>query len=216
KEVIDYYVEENPELFTIIPLEKNVGLGQALNYGLEASRNELVARMDTDDISTKKRCEMQIKEFLNDKSLDIIGTHIDEFYDSPNEIVSSRIVPLKHDDIVTFSKRRNPFNHPSVMYKKTTVLNNGGYSSYRRNQDLDLFVRMLNNGAQAKNIDKSLLLFRANKDNFKRRKSWEKCSSYIRMAYSFWRKGYSNFSDFMYVAISQLFIFISPIWVLDF
>src|SRR5699024_8462749 len=101
KEVIDYYVDENPELFTIIPLEKNVGLGQALNYGLEASRNELVARMDTDDISTKKRCEIQIKEFSNDKSLDIIGTHIDEFYDSPNEIVSSRIVPLKHDDIVT-------------------------------------------------------------------------------------------------------------------
>ena len=63
-----------------------------------------------------------------------------------NEIISSRVVPIKHKDILKFSKRRNPFNHPTVMYKKSSVITIWGYGNYRRNQDLDLFVRMLNNG----------------------------------------------------------------------
>ena len=215
EKTIEFYKSKYPGLFTIVSLEQNVGLGRALNEGLIRCRNDLVARMDTDDISLKNRCELQVYEFIKDKELDILGSNIDEFYDNPHEIVSSRIVPTTHDEIIKFSRRRNPFNHPTVMYKKSSVLKNGGYGDFRRNQDLDLFVRMLNNGCKAKNINKSLLLFRANKDNLKRRKSWEKCRSYISMIYSFWRKGYSSFIDLGIVATSQIVIFISPSWVIE-
>lgn len=213
--VIDKFVESYPQLFTIVELPNNVGLGLALNEGLKACRNELVARMDTDDIALENRCELQIKEFLKNKDLCILGSNIDEFYDDPSRIVSSRIVPSKHRDIIKFARRRNPFNHPTVMYKKSEVLKLGGYSNYRRNQDLDLFVRMLHSGCIAANIDKSLLLFRANKDNLKRRKSWEKCSSYIKMIYNFWRNGYSGFNDLFIVTISQIIVFLAPSFVLD-
>ncbi|RSL29764.1 glycosyltransferase [Salibacterium salarium] len=213
-EVIVYYKRRNPDLFKVVTLEKNVGLAKALNAGLENCTNELVARMDTDDIAIKERCELQIEEFMKNNELSIVGTMIDEFYDDPSDIISSRLVPCKHEDIVKFSKRRNPFNHPTVMYKKSEVLGCGGYGDYRRNQDLDLFVRMLNSGHIALNINKSLLLFRANKDNLKRRKSLGKCKSYVKLIYNFWKRGHSNMSDVLIVAVSQLIILISPMWVL--
>ena len=211
-EVLKSYELKYQELFTIIEIEKNVGLGQALNIGLKAAKNELVARMDTDDISLKSRCELQVTEFIKNPELSIVGSNIDEFYDNPSEIVSSRIVPSTHEEICRFSKKRNPFNHPTVMYRKSAVLREGGYGDFRRNQDFDLFVRMLNKGHKAMNIDKSLLLFRANKDNLQRRKSWQKCSSNISIPYNFWRKGYFGFLDFIIVALGQIIVFISPIW----
>ena len=213
--IIDDYELNYDGLFTVVALKENVGLGKALNEGLKKCRNELVARMDTDDISLTNRCELQVAEFIKDKKLDIVGSNIDEFYDTPEKVISSRIVPTDHDEILKFSRRRNPFNHPTVMYKKSSVLRNGGYGDFRRNQDLDLFVRMLNNGCKARNISQSLLLFRANKDNLIRRKSWEKCRSYISMIYSFWKNGYSSFIDLTVVAFSQIIIFISPTWVLE-
>ncbi|MCC5894471.1 MAG: glycosyltransferase [Alkalibacterium sp.] len=213
--IVEGYKTIWTNIFTIVSLETNVGLGRALNEGIKISRNELIARMDTDDISKINRCEVQVNQFLKDKDLDILGTKIDEFYNSPDEIVSSRLVPIEHKEILRFSRRRNPFNHPTVMFKKSSVLNNGGYKNYRRNQDLDLFVQMINNGCKSKNIDESLLLFRANKDNLIRRKSWEKCSSYIKMIYNFWRKGYSSFNDLIFVTITQCVFFISPPFVLE-
>lgn len=215
EKIINKYERDFPNLFTIVSLEKNVGLGRALNEGLKRCRNELVARMDADDISIKERCELQINEFIKNSDLSIVGSNIDEFYEDPEKIVSSRVVPTKHEDIVKFSRKRNPFNHPTVMYKKSAVLNSGGYGPYRRNQDFDLFVRMLNNGCKALNIDKPLVLFRANRDNLKRRKSWEKCRSYISIMYKFWRKGYSNFFDLFIVALSQIIVFVAPLWLFE-
>lgn len=213
--VIKFYETKYRKMITIVALSNNIGLGLALNEGLKKCRNEFVARMDTDDISLINRCELQIAEFRKDKNLDIVGTNIDEFYDTPQNCISTRVVPTNHDDIINFSRRRNPFNHPTVMYKKSSVISNGGYSDFRRNQDLDLFVRMLNNNCKAKNIDQSLLLFRANKDNLQRRKSWEKCRSYISMVYSFWKSGHSTTVDLIFVAASQIIFYISPSWFFE-
>lgn len=213
--IVDYYEKNNENLFTIVELEENVGLGLALNEGLKACRNELVARMDTDDLSVENRCELQVNEFEKNKNLSILGSSIAEFEDSPDKIMSARVVPTKHQDIVNFSRRRNPFNHPTVMYKKSEVQKVGGYGDYRRNQDLDLFVRMLQNGCIAKNLEQPLVLFRANRENLKRRKSWTKCSSYIGMIYNFWKKGHSRLIDLIIVAISQIIVFLAPAIFLD-
>lgn len=214
-EVITSYSSIHENRFTVVPLKKNVGLGLALNEGLKACRNELVARMDTDDISLPERCELQLNEFEAKQDLVISGTNIDEFYDSPDNIVSSRVVPSTHQEILRFGRRRNPFNHPTVMYKRSVILKMGGYKDFRRNQDLDLFIHIINAGYESSNLSKSLLLFRANSDNLKRRKSWTKCSSYIQMIYSFWRKGYSGLNDLIIVTLSQTIIFIAPIKLLE-
>ncbi len=212
--ILSNYKLSNPRLFSIVELKDNLGLGLALNEGLKSCRNELVARMDTDDISLNNRCELQIEEFMKNPLLCIVGTWINEFYDHPSNTLTSRVVPVNHNDIMKFSRRRSPFNHPTVMYKKSAVLNSGGYKNVMRKEDIDLFVRMLHHGCIAKNIPKSLLLYRSNKDSLKRRKTWVNCKSYIKVIYNFWRMGYSSLLDFLIVFISQITFFIIPVWML--
>lgn len=210
QEIVDEYKEAFSEIVKIVPLKENVGLGKALNKGLKNCSNELVARMDTDDISLASRCEKQLHVFNNYPNLTIVGTNTDEFSDDPSKIISSRVVPSDYHEIVKFSKTRNPFNHPTVMYKKSDVLESGGYGDFRRNQDYELFVRMLNEGYQAKNIDESLLLFRANEDNLKRRKSWNKTKGDIAIRYNFWKKGYTNIGSFIISTSAFLGAYILP------
>lgn len=203
-------VEEYMPRLHIVVNKTNLGLGLALNEGLRACQNELVARMDTDDISKPDRCEKQLKRFQEKPELAIVGSHIDEFVDSPENVISQRRVPLSSDDIYEFAKRRSAFNHPAVMYKRSVVLAEGGYADLKRNQDVDLFGRMLYAGHKAENIDESLLWFRSSDELAARRKSWENTKSYIATIKKFWRMGYSSFSDYAMVAVAQTGMFIMP------
>jgi glycosyltransferase involved in cell wall biosynthesis len=205
------YLKTYPHIIKVLSIKKNVGLGLALNLGLQHCNNELVARMDTDDISLPQRCEKQLKKFEEMTELDIVGTMVDEFYEDPTNIVSKRVVPVNHDEIYRFAKRRSPFNHPTVMYKKSKVLECRGYSDLRRNQDVDLFGRMLFHGAKGANLSESLLLFRSNNKLSQRRKSWLNTKSYISTIRLLWKIGYSSFFDYLIVTIGQIVIFISPI-----
>lgn len=209
--VVNDYVNKYPDLFNIVVNEKNIGLGLALNKGLKACKNEFVARMDTDDISKPQRCEKQLKVFEENPELAIVGSYADEFYSSIDEVVSVRAVPEKHEDIYNFAKKRSAFNHPAVMYRKSKVLENGGYSDLRRNQDVDLFGRMLFSGCKAENIGESLIYFRSNDDLAKRRKSWENTKSYIDTIKRLWKMGYSSFSDYVIVAVAQTGMFLMPV-----
>lgn len=208
--VLNEYQSRYPTLLNIVGYEKNCGLGLALNYGLEHSRNELVARMDTDDISKPDRCEKQLKVFEENAELAIVGCYVDEFYSTPDEIVSVRTVPTSYKEIYEFAKRRSAFNHPAVMYKKSAVLGVGGYGDLRRNQDVELFGRMLFSGCAAANIGESLLWFRSNDALAKRRKSWENTKSYIDTIKKFWKMGYSSFGDYMMITVAQTGMFLCP------
>ena len=209
--VLDEFSEKYPNMFNIIGYEENRGLGLALNFGLEHCRNELVARMDTDDIAKPERCEKQLDMFEENSQLDLLGSSVDEFYSTPDEIVSRRVVPTNHKEIYEFAKRRSAFNHPTVMYKKSKVLSVGGYGDLRRNQDVDLFGRMLFSGCIAGNIEESLLYFRANDALAKRRRSWENTKSYIMTIKKFWKMGYASFGDYAIVAVAQTGMFLMPV-----
>ena len=191
--------------------EKNLGLGLALNVGLKECRNELVARMDTDDCSKPQRCEKQLERFAEKPYLAIVGSHIDEFIGEPSNVISKRIVPTTSEEIYNFSKKRSAFNHPAVMYSKTAVLENDGYSDLKRNQDVDLFGRMQFKGYKAENIDESLLWFRSSDELAKRRKSWQNTWSYISTIRKFWKMGYSSFLDYAMVAIAQTGMYLMPV-----
>ncbi len=210
QKVLDEYQSRYPALLNIVGYRKNRGLGLALNFGLEHSKNELVARMDTDDISKPDRCEKQLKMFEMQPELAVVGSYVDEFYSNPSEVISVRAVPTIHEEIYEFAKRRSAFNHPAVMYKKSAVLNVGGYGNLRRNQDVDLFGRMLFYGCKAANIGESLLWFRSNDALAKRRKSWENTKSYIDTIKRFWKMGYSSFGDYMIITIAQTGMFLCP------
>lgn len=208
---LDAFEAAYPHLFVRVKNPVNLGLGLALNEGLRACRNELVARMDTDDISKPERCEKQLRVFEKKPELSIVGAFVDEFYATPDQVVSTRVVPETHEAIYEFAKRRSAFNHPAVMYRKSHVLQNGGYANLRRNQDVDLFGRMLFAGCRAENVGEALLFFRSNDDLAKRRKSWENTKSYIDTVKRFWKMGYSSFGDYAIVALAQTGMYLMPV-----
>ena len=196
--------------------QTNLGLGLALNVGLKECKNELVARMDTDDCSKPERCEKQLARFAEKPYLAIVGSNIDEFVGDISNVVSQRIVPTTSKDIYNFAKKRSAFNHPTVMYSKTAVLENNGYADLKRNQDVDLFGRMLYEGYTAENIAESLLWFRSSDELAKRRKSWQNTWSYIATIRKFWKMGYSSFVDYAMVGIAQIGMYLMPIKLQNF
>lgn len=208
-------LDEYPMLHRI-KNETNLGLGLALNVGLKECKNELVARMDTDDCSKPDRCEKQLARFYEKPYLAIVGSHIDEFVGDPSNVISQRIVPTTSEEIYNFAKKRSAFNHPAVMYSKTAVLDNNGYADLKRNQDVDLFGRMQFAGDKAENIDESLLWFRSSDELAKRRKSWQNTWSYIATIRKFWKMGYSSFADYAMVGIAQMGMYLMPVKVQNF
>ena len=211
--VVEEYNAKYSDLLHIVVNEKNLGLGLALNEGLKVCRNELVARMDTDDISKPDRCEKQLKRFEEKPHLAIVGSHIDEFVGTLDNVISQRKVPVSSDAIYEYAKKRSAFNHPAVMYRKSAVLKENGYSDLKRNQDVDLFGRMLFAGHKAENIDEALLWFRSSDELAIRRKSWENTKSYIATIKKFWKMGYSSFGNYAMVAVAQTGMYILPVSV---
>lgn len=176
--VIDDFCQKYPVLFHVIRLDKNVGLAHALNAGLPKCRNELIARMDSDDISVSDRIEKQLAAFKS-TGADIISGTVQEFVGdatsvtkimhNPEAFGSCRVLPEKQQDIVKFAKKRSPFNHPAVMYKKSVVQACGGYTDYSYFEDYSLWVSMLLVGATGYNISDVLVYMRAGDGMYKRR-----------------------------------------------
>lgn len=209
QQVIDGFADKDVPIVQV-QLVKNVGLGLALNEGIKAAKNELIARMDADDYSLPERCELQVKEFEKNSSLDIVGCQVLEFSEQVENIVGERRVPLTNDDIYRFAKRRDPFNHPTVMYRKTAVINAGYYADYRKNQDTDLWIRMLANGAVCMNLAEAPFRFRFDNGTYKKRKSWLNTKILIEIRYRAWRSGFCSFTDFLLVSSAQICMFLLP------
>ena len=162
-------VEQSDYNFKIIRLEKNSGLGNALKICVENCTNELIARMDSDDVAIPNRFEMQINYLNKHKNVDIVGGYISEFIGEENNIISHRIVPLEDTDLKKFLKKRCPFNHMTVMFKKSAVLKSGGYIDWHYNEDYFLWIRMYQLGCVFSNLPKVLVNVRTGENQFARR-----------------------------------------------
>lgn len=156
-------------LFHILRLKSKQGLGNALNSGLLACKNELVARMDSDDISFQNRCELQLKKFQSDSMLALCSGDIVEFETDENDRRNIRHVPSLHKEIVEFARKRNPMNHVAVMFKKSAVLEAGGYIEISLAEDYYLWVRMFQKGYKAANINQTLVAVRVGNGMYQRR-----------------------------------------------
>lgn len=208
--VLKKYVTQNLNLYRFISLPENRGLGLALAAGVPQCRNELIARMDTDDVCRKDRFEIQLKEFGKDPDLDICGSHISEFEDDINHIVAQRKVPLGHAEIKEFQKRRDGFNHVTVMFKKSAVLKAGNYQSCMLMEDTYLWVNMFLAGCKAKNIDDFLVYVRIGKDMFERRGGLSYYKKYKQGRKKVRATGYIGFFDYYYTLLIQLMVALLP------
>jgi glycosyltransferase involved in cell wall biosynthesis len=150
-------------------LPHNVGLGSALNHGLDACTEELIFRADSDDINLSHRFQVQMEFLKGNPEIDVLGGQINCFDVSPESIISSRKVPLEERDIRKFAKFFSPVNHPSVAFRKTAVKSVGGYPNIRTNQDQALWALLLTRGFKLHNLDNVLVLMRLNSKLMDRR-----------------------------------------------
>ncbi len=164
---------EQNEIFKIIRFEKNQGHGNARRAGLEACTNELVAIMDADDISAPNRFELQLEKFSKDDGLDIVGGNITEFIDSPDNIVATRKVPTLDHEIKEYMKKRCPMNLVTVMFRKTSVDNVGGFIDWYCEEDYYLWIRMALANMNFANVRENLVNVRVGADMYRRRGGWK-------------------------------------------
>lgn len=213
---IDYWKNDIGFALKIIKLEKNVGLGDALNRGLLSCCNELVARMDTDDISRPDRFEQQIAYMSQHTLCDVLGGWIEEFEVDTSEVMLCRKTPLKHQEIVKFAKERNAMNHVSVMFKKDKVQNAGGYKTVVGFEDYDLWTRMMMGGSQFANLPNVFVSVRAGSGLLSRRRGLNYAIAEFCFQKSLLQYGFLNLFEFLRNVILRFPARIAPACILGF
>ena len=173
--------QEMGTVLNVVRLAKNGGLGNALNEGIKHCKNELIARMDSDDIAYPDRCEKQLSVFDEHPEVGICSGIVEEFTTDPNTVDAKRVSPETNVEIVEFAKKRNPFNHPCVMYRKSVVEAVGSYQDFCLLEDYYLWLRMLMAGYQGYNIQEPLLHMRAGSEMYKRRAGWKYAETQMRL-----------------------------------
>ena len=156
----------------VVWLKKNTGLGNALRIGMEQVSNELVMRMDADDLSLPHRFEHQVAYMQAHPECDAMGGQIEEFLDSESNIVGKRIVPCDNHAIYARLKGRCPFNHVSVALSRNKVLAAGNYQDWPFDEDYYLWVRMAENGCRFANLPETLVHVRVGDEMYARRGGW--------------------------------------------
>lgn len=212
--VIDFFMSENSGLFTILANPTNLGLGPALRKGVLAARNELIARMDSDDYVVPDRCEKQIKCFEDDNELGMVGSYEAEFIDTIDNVVSIHKEPETNLEIYNFMRRRCAVLHPTVIFKKSEVIRAGNYqetSFYAVYEDYDLFTRMIFDAkVKCYNIQESLYYIRTSEDFYERRGGAKYAKTVLRFKWHLFKKGHMSFVDFCISGLGQALVCILP------
>ena len=185
--VVADFKQQYPLMMDIQALEKNGGLGPALNFGLSKCKNELVARMDSDDISLPNRFEKQIAFMTDNPEIDVLGCNVEEFQSTPGDLKRVNQAPSS-GRLFQYSRWRNPINHPTVIFKKSVILAVGSYENVPFFEDYYLWLRVLQDGYKIENLPDVLVFFRNDIKTIGRRHGYQ----YSKIEYAFFKKVYNK------------------------
>lgn len=214
--IIESKQHEMGKVLKVVRLAKNQGLGNALNEGIKHCKNELVARMDSDDIAYPDRCEKQIVAFNMHPEVSICSGIVEEFTTDPNIVDSKRVPPETNTEIVEFAKKRCPFNHPCVMYKKSAVEAVDSYQDFYLLEDYYLWLRMLMAGYQGYNIQEPLLHMRAGSDMYLRRAGWKYAKTQARLFKFMKQQGFIGNGQYIKSCVIRSGSALAPNWLRKF
>lgn len=172
-QAIAHWKDKLADVLKITKLEKNVGTGKAKNIGLQQCSNEIVCIVDTDDISVPERFEKQIKILSEDLDLVILGGQITEFVDDISLPSGMRKVPLVNSELHAYAKRQSPFNNMTIAYRKSKIIEVGGYQHHLWMEDYNLFLRIIAKGYKIQNLEDILVYARIDNGMHARRKGLE-------------------------------------------
>ena len=159
-----------PNKMNIVALPRNMTLGVARAEGTKAASHNCIALMDSDDIIVPDRFEKQLAAIEKNPDINIIGGQIAEFNEVKSQAHASRQVPVNHEDILVYVKKRNPFNAMTDMFKKDLALESGNFRYFPGFEDYDLWARMIRNGAVCRNCPEVLVYARTGSGMYSRRR----------------------------------------------
>jgi amylovoran biosynthesis glycosyltransferase AmsE len=147
--------------FVVVINENNLGLPKSLNKGLDYCKNEIIFRMDSDDICHNERFSIQLDKMLSNDRLAVLGTNV-ELIDNFSLIMPNiRKVPVLDVDIRRIMFFKNPFNHPSVVFRKSIVQSVGGYTDIYLYEDWYLWIKLSQiENIEFENLNQKLLKYR--------------------------------------------------------
>lgn len=208
-DIVKKYKLKYSKILKIIKYKKNRGLGIALRDGLLKCSNEIVFRMDSDDISNLDRFEKQINLFKN-KNVDVVGGNIIEYDINMETITGYRKVPIENSNILKMMRKRNAMNHVTVAYKKSKVIEAGNYQNMPYFEDYYLWIRMLQNGCVFYNVDDFLVNVRCGNEMIKRRGGISYIKCIINFEKTIYKIKFISFYRFLCNVIIRTLISIVP------
>ena len=188
-------VADSPVPVRHLEIPENLGLGPALDQGLAACDHEIVARMDADDISLPHRFARQLP--LVEAGADIVGSGLLEFGSSVEDVVGRRTPPTDPDEIRRVIRFRDPFNHPTVVYRRSAVQSAGGYTDMALMEDYLLFARMVDAGARPANLAEPLVRYRVGAGAYARRGGRQLLRSEVLLQRRLLRLGITTRAEFV-------------------
>ncbi len=180
----------SPVPVRVLELPRNGGLGPALDAGLAACRHDVVARMDADDLSLPHRFAVQLP--MIESGLDLVGAGLVEFGDHPDDLVGTRVPPVDPVDIAARARFADPFNHPTVVYRRDLVRAVGGYSDFALMEDYLLWAKLLVAGAKVANTAEPLVKYRVGAGAYARRGGWRQLRAELAVQRRFRRIGFTT------------------------
>src|SRR5690606_35438140 len=134
--------------------------------------HEIVARADADDVCEPERFATQVPMVA--AGLDLVGSALAELSHDESVVEAVRRRPTEPEAIRRFATLQNPFNHPSVVYRRSAVLAAGGYQDLPLMEDYWLWARMLVRGASVANVEEALVRYRTGAGLYRRRGGWRR------------------------------------------
>jgi len=192
---LERLVGESPVPVTVVELHENRGLAGALEAGFAACRYDIVGRMDADDISLPERFALQLP--LIEEGFDVVGSSLAEMGKDEQDLRGIRRPPLTHASIARSARFHSPFNHPTVVLRRSVVARVGGYEHLRFFEDYWLWVRLLAGGARAANVERPLLLYRVSAGAYERRGGRQLVGPEIELQRRMRRIGFTSRAQFV-------------------
>ena len=179
---------------TVVELQHNVGLGRALDEGLRVCRYDVVARQDADDVSVPHRFAVLLP--LIEQGAELVGSGLLEIGLADDDVVGRRTPPVDADEIARYARFHDPFNHPTVVYRRRAVDAVGGYEDLPLLEDYWLFARMIHNGARVMNVPDPLVLYRVGAGSYARRGGRQLLRSEIELQRRMHASGFTSSAQF--------------------
>lgn len=199
EKVVNKWAAQLSDKCRIVPLESSAGLGEALRIGTTCCQHEIVARMDADDVCLPNRFERQIEFLQANPDIDVVGSWVGEFDENPETVVTVRTTPVLSQEIRQYARFRNPVNHPTAVFRKDAVMRTGGYRSFPKLEDYDLWARLMMQGGRIANIGEVLVRQRVGGSFYARRGGlayargeWALQVNFLRMGFIDWKVFIAN------------------------